>query len=615
MRALPQRRVVQRAGVQALGQGAVELLQGHTRDTHLPSLSQARAGPLPLGNRGRDSLRGNRHALRQLPLERRRAPRGVGPGVRDLPRDGGVEVGVAVVPQGRPVPARGPPSRGGMCQLPHQRRHEGDADRLLRLSLDSAAGRPVPDPAGHAVRAMPPSGGLGAGAVEPRCEHRVPAEPRAPGAALRQLPQGRPVCVHEQQLRRLPPGGLLARCHTQPRRGRLPDQLRGVPHGRADLLAPGDLRSRRAASRSSARTRSRRARRATRTTSSGHAARLRRLPPTDYQRTANPNHAAAGFPTDVRIVPPRDRPHVARRRRSTTRASSRSSASTRRRPAPRATRTASTRARRATASAATRPTTRGRPTRTTRLPGSPPPASVPPVVGQRPGGAAAFNHASVFPLVGVHATQAVPRATRTPSTRARRATASAATRPTTSARTNPNHAAAGFPTTCETVPLGSLGHVVGELRSQPRSSRSSACTSGRRARPATRTTSTAARRRDCVGCHLADYQRTAEPESHGGRFPHDLRVVPPASDSVVEPGHVQPHVVPDHVGAPRRPRVLVVPHDAEQLRGLHAARPATRGRRPTRTTPGCPATGTTRPPATPATRTGARRPESSEDHR
>ena len=95
----------------------------------------------------------------------------------------------------------------------------------------------------------------------------------------------------------------------------------------------------------------------------------------NYQRTTNPNHAAAGFPTTCDACHSATERELGRAPCSITAASSRSSACTRRSRARTATRTTSTGARRATAPAATWPTTRPRPIRTTRRPGSRPPAS------------------------------------------------------------------------------------------------------------------------------------------------------------------------------------------------------------------------------------------------
>ncbi len=165
----------------------------------------------------------------------------------------------------------------------------------------------------------------------------------------------------------------------------------------------------------------------------GHAARLRRLPPADYQKTTNPNHAAAGFPTTCEQCHQATALVVEHRRRSTTPASSRWSGRTPRRRARRATRTASTRARRATASAATR-----------RLPEDDEPEprggrvpdhlrAVPPGLVTATGARASITTSSSR-CSAVISSSRVRRATRTTSTRAPRLPACRATSRSTSRR-------------------------------------------------------------------------------------------------------------------------------------------------------------------------------------
>ena len=224
----------------------------------------------------------------------------------------------------------------------------------------------------------------------------------------------------------------------------------------------------------------------------GHAARLRRLPPRRLRQDDQPEPRGGRLPDDVRLVPPG---HATRRgvRRSTTPASSRWSAGTRRRPAPPATRTTSTRARRATASAATARTTTGRRTRTTRRPASRPRASRA-TSRRRRRGRTTFNHSSIFPLVGVHATQACAACHKNNVYKGTPRDCVGCHRADYEQTTNPNHAAAGFPTTCESVPPGDVGLVERRRSTTRASTRWSASMPRRPAPPATRTTSTRARR-------------------------------------------------------------------------------------------------------------------------
>jgi len=130
-----------------------------------------------------------------------------------------------------------------------------------------------------------------------------------------------------------------------------------------------------------------------------------------------------------------------------------------------------------------------------------------------------FNHATFYPLVGVHATQACASChpnNRYPGT------------PTTcagchidkyNATTNPNHVAAGFPTTCDTChratdtswDQGTFNHstyyqLVGVHATQP----CAACHPNNRF-PGTPTT--------CAGCHIDKYNATTNPNHIAAGFP------------------------------------------------------------------------------------------------
>ena len=329
---------------------------------------------------------------------------------------------------------------------------------------------------------------------------------------------------------------------------------------------------------------------------------------TDYERTTSPNHAAAGFPTDVRVVPPRRRTRAGRRR-SITAASTRSSGVHATQPCsachknnvykgtPRdcvgCHRDQLRRARRA---------------RTTRPPASRPRASR--ATGPRTrAGSATFNHNAVFPLVGVHATQACTACHKNNVYKGTPRDCFGCHRTDYERTTSPNHAAAGFPTACDSCHSASVVDLVGELRPQPVLRAGRPPPDGVVHVRATRTTSTGARRATAIPCHQAKYDAHDEPEPPCGGVPDDVRDVSQEHRLVVQPGPVQPHVVPDHVRQARRPRVRGVPSGSEQLQGVHLHDAATPRTKMDSEHAGRPGTATTRPPATRATRRGrARRP-------
>ena len=132
---------------------------------------------------------------------------------------------------------------------------------------------------------------------------------------------------------------------------------------------------------------------------------------------------------------------------------------------------------------------------------------------------AGFNHNSVFSLVGVHATQPCTACHRNNVYRGTPRDCYGCHRTDYERTTVPNHALAGFPTTCEachraTDPSfrgASFNHasvyaLVGVHATQP-------CTACHRNNVYRGTP------RDCVGCHLADYQAARNPNHVAAGFP------------------------------------------------------------------------------------------------
>ncbi len=169
---------------------------------------------------------------------------------------------------------------------------------------------------------------------------------------VRLVPQGPPLRRHRLQLCQLPPRRLPADDAAQPRDGRLPDELRGLPQ---PSTRPGRRRRFNHTAFPLVGVHATQAVRALpqERRLQGHAARLRRLPPGRLPADDQPEPRRGGIPDDLRDVPQGRPTRVGTAAASTTRAPSRSSACTRRSRARAATRTASTRARRATASGAT----------------------------------------------------------------------------------------------------------------------------------------------------------------------------------------------------------------------------------------------------------------------
>jgi hypothetical protein len=142
-----------------------------------------------------------------------------------------------------------------------------------------------------------------------------------------------------------------------------------------------------------------------------------------------------------------------------------------------------------------------------------------------------FNHASVYPLVGVHATQACTTCHTNGVYKGTPRDCMGCHAAVYQRTTNPNHAAAGFPTTCDschqqsasswsgaTFNHASVFPLVGTHATQP----CAAChvNGVYRGTP-----------RDCAGCHTADYQRTTNPNHAAAGFPTTCEQCHQASSS------------------------------------------------------------------------------------
>ena len=379
---------------------------------------------------------------------------------------------------------------------------------------------------------------------------RARAQSRSPGARLRLLPQGPPlrrlrirlVSCHLQTTSR-PPGPTMRPPASRPAARRATSRRTRPGRRRRSAMRP---------SRSSACTRHRRA----------QLPQERRLKGTprdcvgchlaDYQKTTSPNHAAAGFATAC------ERATGRQTRTGRARVQSREHL-----PARRPARDAGVR------ELPQERRLQGHAARLRRLP----PGRLPEHIN--PNHAAAgyrddLRDVSSSDRYAVDGRRVQPReylrarrparhagvrerAARTASSRARPATASAATWPITS-DDRPNHAAPGSRRRARSAigrPTPSLGAAAGSTTRAP--SRSSACsdTTVRELPQERRLPGTP---RDCVGCHLPDYQRTTS-EPRGCRVPDDLRRVP------------QPEPAPPG----RAPGSIAPPTFA--LVGLHATQP------------------------------------------
>jgi hypothetical protein len=144
---------------------------------------------------------------------------------------------------------------------------------------------------------------------------------------------------------------------------------------------------------------------------------------------------------------------------------------------------------------------------------------------------ATFSHASVFPLVGVHATQACATCHRNNVYRGTPRDCVGCHRPEYDRTTSPNHASAGFPTTCETCHRatdagwrgatfnhGSVFALVGRHSM-------TACSSCHinnvfRGTP-----------RECYPCHRTQYERTTNPNHITAGFPTGCETCHRAADT------------------------------------------------------------------------------------
>ena len=130
-----------------------------------------------------------------------------------------------------------------------------------------------------------------------------------------------------------------------------------------------------------------------------------------------------------------------------------------------------------------------------------------------------FNHSSTFPLVGLHATQACASCHKNGVFKGTPRDCVGCHLADYQRTTSPNHAAAGYATTCDTChrptdtswTSGGFNHtstfpLVGLHATQP-------CASCHKNGVYRGTP------RDCVGCHLADYQRTTNPNHAAAGFP------------------------------------------------------------------------------------------------
>jgi len=130
-----------------------------------------------------------------------------------------------------------------------------------------------------------------------------------------------------------------------------------------------------------------------------------------------------------------------------------------------------------------------------------------------------FNHNGVFPLVGVHASQACAVCHKTVQYKGTPRDCVGCHQANYNATKNPSHAAAGFPTACDSCHKptdalwtgGSFNHnatfpLVGVHASQA----CAACHKNNLYRGTPR---------DCVGCHQANYNATANPSHPAAGFP------------------------------------------------------------------------------------------------
>jgi hypothetical protein len=148
---------------------------------------------------------------------------------------------------------------------------------------------------------------------------------------------------------------------------------------------------------------------------------------------------------------------------------------------------------------------------------------------------ASFDHASVFPLAGVHALQPCASCHVNNVYKGTPRDCYTCHRTVFEKAVNPNHVAAGFPTACETChknydPVWSLGkyaHTTWPLLGSHATVRCVVCH-----------TSTVYRGlpSDCVACHLAAYQQSQSPNHAAAGFPTTCAVCHKVSDTSWHPG-------------------------------------------------------------------------------
>jgi len=143
---------------------------------------------------------------------------------------------------------------------------------------------------------------------------------------------------------------------------------------------------------------------------------------------------------------------------------------------------------------------------------------------------ATFDHAASFPLVGVHATQTCASCHRGNVYRGTPRECVGCHRAAYERTTSPNHAAAGFPTTCESCHRETDGSWRGagfdhnsffQLQGRHAAAMCASCHQNNVYRGTAR---------DCVGCHRSAYDRTTAPNHAAAGFPTTCEACHRASD-------------------------------------------------------------------------------------
>jgi hypothetical protein len=130
-----------------------------------------------------------------------------------------------------------------------------------------------------------------------------------------------------------------------------------------------------------------------------------------------------------------------------------------------------------------------------------------------------FNHGAIFQLAGAHATAACTDCHRSKVYRGTSRDCVSCHRADYDRAANPNHAAAGFPTTCDSCHEAARGSWRGSgfnhnsVFQLTGSHATATCTSCHRNNVYRGTP------RDCVSCHRADYDRAANPNHAAAGFP------------------------------------------------------------------------------------------------